>query len=167
MSGASGTNDRMEIPVTTDGASTDTEVREKLTEILANTTIGLATSKDGLNWCSNAFFAQLDDDPFRLTLILESRGRTLEQLRVNPSVGVNIVPGGFLDPFAQGLGTATVREASEREETFDALRRKEPQVEQFLATPVEALVLDIDWWRVTYAGNGWLPGRILQRIPAS
>lgn len=156
----------METPLITDGAPADAEVRDKLTEILANTTISLATSKDGLNWCSNAFFAQLDNNPFRLTLVLENRGRTLEQLRANPNVGVNIVSGGFLDPFAQGLGTVTVREESEREETFDVLRRKEPQVEPFLATPVEALVLNIDWWRVTHVGNGWLPGRIFQRVPA-
>ncbi|GAA5107860.1 hypothetical protein [Nocardia iowensis] len=150
-----------------DSQIADQSVRDKLTDILTYTSIDLATSKDGINWCSNAFFAELDSDPFRLTLILESGGRTLDHLRANPNVGVKVVPAGFINPFAQGLGTATVRDQADRDETFQALLRKEPQIEPFLATPVEALVIDIDWWRVTHVGGGLLPGRVLQRISSS
>lgn len=147
-----------------DSPITGAEVRAKLAGILTFTTIDLATSKDGINWCSNAFFAQLDDDnPFRLTLILENRGRTLDQLRANPNVGFKVVPGGFLQPFAQGLGTVTVRAPQDRAETFQVLRDKEPQIEPFLATPVEALTVDVQWWRVTDVQGGWLPGQVLKR----
>lgn len=142
---------------------TTTEIRTKLTEVLGHSSIDLATSKDGVNWATSAFFANLDDDLFRLTLILENSGRTLDQLKANPNVGVKVVPGGIADPFAQGLGTVTLREGADQDETFRALLRKEPQIEPFLATPVTALVIDIDWWRVTHLGGGWLPGKVLER----
>ncbi|WP_457175302.1 hypothetical protein [Nocardia gipuzkoensis] len=147
---------------------TDQDIRDKLTGVLGFTSIDLATSKDGVNWCSNAFFAELDADPFRLTLVLESGGRTLDSLRANPSIGVKVVPDGFLNPFAQGLGTAVVRtETNEREETFRSLLRKEPRIEPFLSTPIEAVEVRIDWWRVTHVQGGWLPGRVLHRPGAS
>ncbi|NKY32061.1 pyridoxamine 5'-phosphate oxidase family protein [Nocardia speluncae] len=139
------------------------EIRKKLTEVLTHSSIDLATSEDGVNWATSAFFANLDEDLFRLTLILENRGRTLGQLKANPNVGVKVVPGGIADPFAQGLGTVTLRDDSERDETFQALLRKEPQVEPFFASPVTAVVIDIDWWRVTHLGGGWLPGKVLER----
>lgn len=142
---------------------TTTEIRKKLTEILSHSSIDLATSKDGVNWATSAFFANLDEDLFRLTLILENSGRTLNQLRANPNVGVKVVPGGIAEPFAQGLGTVTLRDESDRDETFQALLRKEPQIEPFFATPVTAVVIDIDWWRVTHLGGGWLPGKVLER----
>lgn len=142
----------------------DQDIEDKLSEVLRFTSIDLATSKDGVNWCSNAFFAELDGDPFRLTLVLESGGRTLAGLRANPSIGVKVVPDGFLNPFAQGLGTAAVRtESSEREETFRALLRKEPRIEPFLSTPIEAVVVRVDWWRITHVQGGLLPGRVLHR----
>ncbi|WP_280422830.1 hypothetical protein [Nocardia carnea] len=143
--------------------ATAIEIRKKLTEVLTHSRIDLATSKDGVNWATSAFFANLDEDLFRLTLILENSGRTLDQLRANPNVGVKVVPGGIADPFAQGLGTVTLRDDSERDETFQALLRKEPQVEPFFAAPVTAIVIDIDWWRVTHLGGGWLPGKVLER----
>ncbi|MFE3442843.1 hypothetical protein ACFXNW_07415 [Nocardia sp. NPDC059180] len=146
---------------------TEQEVRDKLSGILATTSIDLATSKDGANWCSSAFFAHLDDDPFRLTLILESGGRTLEALRANPNVGIKVVSGGFVDPFAQGVGTIEVRGADDRDETFQALVQKEPMIEPFFATPVEALIVHVDWWRVTHVGGGWLPGRRLDRVASA
>ncbi|WP_330231522.1 hypothetical protein OHA40_02945 [Nocardia sp. NBC_00508] len=147
-----------------DVQSTDQDIQDKLSGILRFTSVDLATSKDGVNWCSNAFFAELDGDPFRLTLVLETGGRTLAGLRANPSIGVKIVPDGFLDPFAQGLGTAVVRtQPGEREETFQTLRGKEPRIEPFLSTPVEAVVVQLDWWRVTHVQGGLLPGRVLHR----
>ncbi|MFI5719220.1 hypothetical protein [Nocardia sp. NPDC051750] len=142
---------------------TATEIRKKLTEVLSHSSIDLATSKDGVNWATSAFFANLDEDLFRLTFILENSGRTLDQLRANPNVGVKVVPGGLADPFAQGLGTVTLLADNDRDETFQALRRKEPQIEPFFATPVTAIVVDIDWWRVTHLGGGWLPGKVLER----
>lgn len=142
---------------------TTTEIRKKLTEILGHSSIDLATSKNGVNWATSAYFANLDEDLFRLTLILENTGRTLNQLEANPNVGVKVVPGGIADPFAQGLGTITVRDEADRDETFQALLRKEPRIEPFFATPVTAIVIDIDWWRVTHLGGGWLPGKVLER----
>ncbi|PXX54098.1 hypothetical protein DFR70_12579 [Nocardia tenerifensis] len=147
---------------TADTSSTD--IRDKLAGILTRTSIDLATSKDGVNWCSNAFFTALDDDPFRLTIVLEDGGRTLDCLKANPNVGVKVVPGGLLDPFAQGSATVTIRDTdADRKETFDALLRKEPQIEPFLATPIQALIVNVDWWRVTHVQGGWLPGRVLRR----
>ncbi|MGK8524343.1 hypothetical protein ACRS6B_23570 [Nocardia asteroides] len=143
---------------------TDQDIHDKLTAVLDFTSIDLATSKDGVNWCSNAFFAELGGDPFRLTFVLESGGRTLDDLRANPSIGVKVVPDGFLAPFAQGLGTAAVRTgAREREETFRTLLEKEPRIEPFLSTPIEAVTVQVDWWRVTHVQGGWLPGRVLHR----
>src|ERR1700730_6023009 len=112
-----------------DPQNTNDEVRAKLADILTFTSVDLATSKDGLNWCSNAFFAELDGDPFRLTLVLESSGRTLDQLRANPNVAVKVVPTGLLNPFAQGIGTVEVRDASKWEESFEVVVQKEPQLE--------------------------------------
>lgn len=142
---------------------TATEIRKKLTEVLGHSSIDLATSKNGVNWATSAYFANLDDDLFRLTFILENSGRTLDQLRANPNVGVKVVPGGIAEPFAQGLGTVTLRDEADRDETFQALLRKEPRIEPFFATPVTAIVVDIDWWRVTHLGGGWLPGKVLER----
>lgn len=145
-----------------DSITDDLDVRNTLIEVLGHTTIDLATSKEGINWSSSAFYTTLDDDPFRLTLILETSGRTLEQLQANPNVGVKVVPQSFLEPFVQGLGTATVREPAEREQIFQTLVAKEPRVEPFLAAPVEPVVIDIDWWRVTHIQQGWLPGKVVQ-----
>jgi uncharacterized protein YhbP (UPF0306 family) len=136
------------------------EIQNKLKGILEHPAIDLATSSNGENWCSNAFFAALDDE-FTLTLILESQGATLRNVRANPNVGIKIVPAGFTDPFAQGVATATVRDAGERQETFDALLHKEPQVRGFLDAPIEAVVLQVGWWRVTHVAGGWLPGKLL------
>lgn len=147
-----------------DSLTDDLDVRKTLTEVLGHTTIDLATSKEGVNWSSSAFYTTLnDDDPFRLTLILETSGRTLEQLQANPNVGVKVVPQSFLEPFAQGLGIATVREPAEREQLFQTLLAKEPRVEPFLTAPVEPVIIDVDWWRVTHIQRGWLPGKVVQR----
>lgn len=140
---------------------TDDAVHAKPADICTFTSIDLAVSKDDKNWCSNAFFAVLDDDPFRLTLVLESKGKTLAYLKANPNVGIKVVPAGFVDPFAQGEATAVVRDPSDRAETFEVLRRKEPQIEPFLDTPIEALELTVDWWRVTHVAAGLPPGRVL------
>lgn len=146
---------------------TDTDVADRLTGILAFTSIDLATSDNGENWCSNAFFADLGD-PFRLTLVLESGGRTLKFLRANPRVGLKVVPAGFFEPFAQGAGTALVRsDPKEREESFRTVVEKEPNLEPFLSAPVEAVEVTVDWWRVTHVGGGLLPGRVLRRPGAA
>ncbi|MFC8525626.1 hypothetical protein [Nocardia sp. NPDC057227] len=143
---------------------TDGEVADRLSAILTSTSIDLATSKAGANWCSNAFFAERGGDPFRLLVVLESSGRTLDSLRANPQVGVKVVPTGFLEPFAQGVGTAAVRTESEaREEIFRTVVDKEPALRPFLSAPVEAVEITVDWWRVTHVGAGLLPGRVLER----
>jgi hypothetical protein len=85
----------------------------------------------------------------------------LSNLRANPNTGIKIVPAGFTDPFAQGVAAATVRDESERQETFDALLRKEPQVKGFREAPIEAVILQVAWWRVTHVAGGWLPGKML------
>ncbi|MEV0355188.1 hypothetical protein AB0H71_03905 [Nocardia sp. NPDC050697] len=143
---------------------TDGEVADRLSAILTSTSIDLATSRAGANWCSNAFFAERSGDPFRLLIVLEAGGRTLDALRANPNVGVKVVPTGFLEPFAQGVGTAAVRtEPEARDEIFRTVVDKEPALRPFLSAPVEAVEITVDWWRVTHVGAGLLPGRVLER----
>ena len=108
-------------------------------------------------WGAGAYFAPLD--PFRLTLILETGGTTLRNIRANPRVAVVIASGDPFRPFLQAGATATVRDDDGRQETFAALRAAVPQIEPLLSMPVEAMELTVEKWRVTDIVNGWLPGK--------
>ncbi|GAA5063035.1 pyridoxamine 5'-phosphate oxidase family protein [Nocardia callitridis] len=132
-----------------------------LTEVLRSTSVDLATAHDGAPWASNAFFVQ--DDNFRLRLVLESGGTTLRHLRANPRIGLKIVPSGLLQPFAQGVGTVEVLDPAELDPTFDAVVAKAPDLAPFRGAPIDPIAVTVEWWRVTHVEQGWLPGRVVHR----
>jgi hypothetical protein len=135
-------------------------VHGKLVEVLAGTsTMYLASSSDDV-WNAGSFYAELD--PFTLTFVLESRGTTLRNLLANSTAAVVIAPNGPFQPFLQGRGETTVRDAAGKEATIDTVIRKEPMARPLIeGGPVEAVDLRISMWRVTDVNSGWLPGKVL------
>ncbi|GEL20770.1 hypothetical protein [Pseudonocardia asaccharolytica] len=135
-------------------------VHDKLVEVLAATSsMYLATSEDDV-WNAGAFYAELD--PFTLTLVLETGGTTLRNLRGNPTAAIVIAPNGPFQPFLQGRVRATVCDTAGKQATIEALLRKDPQVKPLVeAGPVEAVELAVSLWRVTDISSGWLPGKEL------
>ncbi|SFO94733.1 hypothetical protein SAMN05421810_101487 [Amycolatopsis arida] len=136
------------------------EIHDKLVQVLGQTSeMYLATAGDDI-WNAGAYFAELD--PFTLTLVLETHGTTLRNLRANPTAAIVIAPAGPFQPFLQGRARATIRDEAGKEATIEALLRKEPQAKPLVeAGPVEAIELAITQWRVTDVPAGWLPGKHL------
>lgn len=133
-------------------------VHGKVVEVLTATSSMYLASSAADVWNAGAYFAELD--PFTLTLVLESRGTTLSNLRANPTAALVIAPNGPFQPFLQGRAQATVRDAEGKEETIAALLRKEPQAKPLIeGGPVEAVELKVTSWRVTDVLAGWLPGK--------
>jgi hypothetical protein len=136
------------------------DVHDKVVEVLAGTTSLYLASASTDVWNAGAYFAELD--PFTLTLVLESHGTTLTNLRANPTAALVIAPNGPFQPFLQGRAQATVRDAAGKEDTIAALLRKEPQAKPLIeGGPVEAVELRVTTWRLTDIMAGWLPGREL------
>lgn len=137
-----------------------TEVEDLLRSTLAaHSSLYLATSGDSGPWVNGVYFAETG--LFTLSLVLEQRGRTLAGIRQIPRVGVIVSTGSPDDPFLQAQATAEVVAGDAAEEVRRVLLAKVPAVEPFLATPIEAVTLRVDGWRVTDIHNGWLPGREL------
>jgi hypothetical protein len=136
------------------------EIHGKVVGVLTGTsTMYLASSSDEI-WNAGAFYAELD--PFRLTFVLETRGTTLRNLLANPSAAVTIAPNGPFQPFLQGRGEVSVRDAAGKQETIDTLISKEPMAKPLIeGGPVEAVDLRLSMWRVTDVAAGWLPGKVL------
>jgi hypothetical protein len=135
-------------------------VHGKLVEVLAGTSsMYLASSSDDI-WNAGAFYAELD--PFTLTFVLETHGTTLRNLVAHPTAAIVIAPNGPFQPFLQGRGEVSVRDAAGKDATIDTLIRKEPMARSLIeAAPVEAVDLRISMWRVTDVTSGWLPGKVL------
>lgn len=139
-------------------------VHDKILEVLAgSTSMFIATSPADAPaeiWNAGAFYAEID--AFTLTLVLETGGTTLHNLRSNPTAAVVIAPGGAFRPFIQGRAQASVRDPAGKEDTLTRLLRKEPQAEPlFKAVPIEAVDFAFSMWRVTDVASGWFPGKAL------
>ena len=79
----------------------DDEVKNTVRELLAtNKTLVLSTSASDRPWIAGAYFAE--SDPFHLTLILETAGRSLANIRVNPNVAVAVSLRSPFDLYLQG-----------------------------------------------------------------
>jgi hypothetical protein len=136
------------------------EIHRKVVDVLAGTSsMFLASSSDDI-WNAGAYYAELD--PFRLTFVLESGGTTLRNLLARPTAAVVIAPNGPYQPFLQGRGEVSVRDAAGKQATIDALVAKEPLAKPLIeGAPVEAVDLRVSMWRVTDVTAGWLPGKVL------
>lgn len=134
-----------------------------LKKLLAeNASIKLGSvSEEGAPWLATAYFAAAD--PFKLTVLIESTGRTLANLRANPRVAVMIEHGDAMALFAQAEGVA--RLVDERHAAIrDAIAEKTPAAAPLVALPnLVGVELDISRWRLTDVPAGWLPGRELSR----
>ena len=142
------------------------EVETKVREVLAALpTLFLATSCGDEPWVAGGFFAE--SDPFTLVMVLESSGTTLRNIKANPRVSVVVSSGNPFTAFLQGSADVSlVTEASEVQAAKAALLAKAPQIEPFLAAPLEAVRLHVRCWRATDVPNGWLPGKTLEAQPA-
>lgn len=116
----------------------------------------LSTSADDEPWVAGVFFAERDS--FELSIILEVHGRTLRNIRRNPSVAIVVSHGDPFAPFLQGAATAEVVDDDGTDAVVAALRSKSPHIEPLLAAPFVAVKLLVAKWRATDVVNGWLPG---------
>lgn len=152
----------MPLDVVTDSCSTVTmpdleEVEAMVQRHLAvESTMFLSTSAEDQPWVAGVFFTERGS--FELSIILEVGGRTLSNIRRNPSVAVVVSHGDPFAPFLQGAATAEVLDDDGARPVVAALRSKSPQIEPLLGAPFVAVTLRVAKWRATDVVNGWLPG---------
>jgi nitroimidazol reductase NimA-like FMN-containing flavoprotein (pyridoxamine 5'-phosphate oxidase superfamily) len=129
-------------------------------ELLAtNKTLVLSTSANDRPWTAGAYFAE--SDPFHLTLILETAGRSLANIRVNPNVAVTVSLHSPFDLYLQGEGDAEMLDTDEQLEAAKAaVWAKAPEIELLKFRPA-AVSLTIRHWRATDVAIGWRPGKDL------
>jgi hypothetical protein len=119
-------------------------------------TMFLSTSAEDQPWVAGVFFTERGS--FELSVILEVEGRTLSNIRRNPSVAVVVSHGDPFAPFLQGAATAEVLDDDGAGSVVAALRSKSPQIEPLLGARFAAVTLRVLKWRVTDIVNGWFPG---------
>jgi hypothetical protein len=136
-------------------------VQSKVRELLdTHKTMFLSTAANDRPWVAGTFFT--DSDIFNLTLLLETTGRTLSNIKANPNVAIVISSGSAFAPFLQGEADALLLAGEdELEATKNALRTKAPEVEPLLQYPGAPVRLLIRRWRVTDVMMGWIPGKEL------
>jgi hypothetical protein len=142
------------------GLGPNDEVKNTVRELLAmNKTLVLSTSANDRPWIAGAYFAE--SDPFHLTLVLETAGRSLANLRANPNVAVTVSLHSPFDLYLQGEDDAEILDNDEQLETaMDAVRAKAPEIE-LLKFRAAAVRLTIRHWRATDVTIGWRPGKEL------
>ena len=141
-------------------ADASTQIAEVVADRLASShafTLG-TTGSDG-PWVAGAFFAE--SGLFTLELVLEQSGRTLRNLREEPTAAVIVAAGTPFEPFLQAQARAEVVTGDEDAAVRAALLAKVPEAEPFLRAPVVAVRLHVASWRATDVVNGWLPGKVL------
>jgi len=139
----------------------DVAVTDMVRELLAtNKTMFLSTSANDHPWVAGVFFAE--SDVFNLTLLLETGGRTLANIRANSHVAVVVSSGSAFAGYLQGEANAVLLSGDgELEATKNALRTKAPEIEPLLQYPGVAVRLSIRRWRATDVMSGWIPGKEL------
>jgi hypothetical protein len=139
----------------------DEVVQDKVRQLLAaNKTMFLSTSASDSPWVAGTFFAE--SDLFRLTMILETTGKSLANIQANRKVAIVVSSGSAFEPFLQGEGEAVVLYGDgDIDATKNALLAKAPEIEPLLRFPVAAVTLDIRRWRATDVLAGWVPGKVL------
>lgn len=137
------------------------EVETKVRNVLAERpSLFLATSGDE-PWVAGGFFAE--SDPFTLSMVLESGGTTLTNIKANPRVALVVSSGSPFEPFLQGSADVSlVDDPAETEEIKTSLLGKAPEIEPFFGAPLQAVRLHVRRWRATDVTNGWLPGKVLE-----
>ena len=142
------------------GLGPDDEVKNTVRELLAtNKTMFLSTSANDRPWVAGVYFAE--SDPFHLTLILETAGRSLANIRANPNVAVTVSSRSPFDLYLQGEGDAEMLDNDEQlEAAKHAVRAKAPEIE-LLKFRAAAVRLTIRHWRATDVTIGWRPGKEL------
>jgi nitroimidazol reductase NimA-like FMN-containing flavoprotein (pyridoxamine 5'-phosphate oxidase superfamily) len=123
-------------------------------ELLAtHKTLLLSTSADDRPFVAPVYFAE--SDPFHLTIIVESAGRSLTNVALNPKVAVMISTGSPFELYLQGEGYAEVISDSQQlVGAMNAVRAKAPEVELLKLTPVVVNVT-IHHWQATDVTVGW------------
>jgi hypothetical protein len=137
----------------------------RLSEILAShPTVKIATTGGTLSpWIAAAFFAE--DGLFALDVLLEARGNTLANMRLDPRVAVMIEDSDAFRPFAQGQGHAVI-EPEGGGRFAAAIAGKTPASASMVALPgLVPVRLAIDRWQLTDVTAGWLPAHVI-RAPA-
>jgi nitroimidazol reductase NimA-like FMN-containing flavoprotein (pyridoxamine 5'-phosphate oxidase superfamily) len=142
----------------------DDEVKNTVRELLAvNKTMFLSTSANDRPWVAGVYFAE--SDPFHLTLILETAGRSLANIRANPNVAVTVSLHSPFDLYLQGEGDAEMLDTEEQlEAAKDAVQAKAPEIE-LLKFRAAAVRVTIRHWRATDVMIGWRPGKELMPPP--
>lgn len=131
----------------------ETVAREILGENEAGT---LATAGARGPWATSAFFAE---EGFNLYVLLENRGRALENIRRNPRVAMAIdrrVP----DRFLQVEGRAEILRGEEAREGRDRVVAKVPLAANFAELSVLRIRPSV--LRITDFRRGWFPARELR-----
>jgi nitroimidazol reductase NimA-like FMN-containing flavoprotein (pyridoxamine 5'-phosphate oxidase superfamily) len=142
------------------GAGPDDEVKNTVRELLAtNKALFLSTSANDRPWVAGVYSAE--SDAFHLTLILETDGRSLANIRVNPQIAVTVSTGSAFDLYLQGEGDAEVLAGDEQfDAARNAVRAKAPEIE-LLKIRAAAVRVTIRHWRATDVTLGWRPRKEL------
>jgi len=142
-------------------AGPDDEVKNTVRELLAtNKALFLSTCANDRPWVAGVYFAE--SDAFHLTLIFETDGRSLANIRINPHIAVSVSTGSAFDLYLQGEGDAEVLAGGEHlDAARNAVRAKAPEIE-LLKFRAAAVRVTIRHWRATDVTLGWRPGKELR-----
>ena len=142
-------------------APSTADIQARANGILAShNAITVASTNDQHSpWVLGAFFAH---DGFALYLLLEASGRTMKNLRANPTVAFMISDNDASKDFLQGSGTAQLLSAEYETAVRERLVGKMPWFQTY--TPCIPVRIDASEILVSSLASGWFPAK---RIVAS
>ena len=122
----------------------------------ANNAVQLATT-GGIHspWVAGAYFTQEGTDLF---ILLEASGKSLENIRSNPSVAFSVSQNDAMKDFLQGNGTAHVLTAEEEPAVRARLVAKMAWYQTY--TPVVPVRIQSTELYVSSLASGWFPARV-------
>jgi hypothetical protein len=135
------------------------DIKSAILDILhSNCAINIATTGGEYSpWILGAYYAS---DGLSLYLMLEVGGKTMANLRKNPSVAIHISQNDAMKDFLQAQGVATILPESETDRVMSMLKQKMPWYQVY--TPCLPVRLDMKKWFVSSFARQWFPARVLE-----
>lgn len=135
------------------------EVKEKILEILeSNDAIMLATTGGEYSpWILGAYFASKDTDVY---LLLETSGKTMANIKADPSVAFSVSKNDAMQDFLQASGVAEILSEEHEPEVRKMIVDKMPWFQTY--TPVAPVRIKVKKYFVSSLKNGWFPAKVFE-----
>lgn len=124
--------------------------------LASNNAVQLATTGAAYSpWVAGAYFAH---DGADLILLLETSGKSLRNIQMNPSVAFSISQNDAMKDFVQGRGTAEILPDSDEPAVRAALVAKMPWYQTY--TPVVPVRIRSSELHISSLTSGWFPAKV-------